>query len=132
MHSTESTVPSKFSKIKSRKLYIAGAVVLVVLLIFGAIFVLRADQASKTLDGKASLQVVEDRVNKHFLLPSDEVPALATITDKSKLTTPFFKRAQNGDKILIYQKHKIAIMYRPSIDRVVEVGPVSLGNLGGQ
>ncbi len=118
----------------SRKLWIASITIaaLLVLVAFGTVQLIHKRQDTQPLDGKASLDLVEARISKHFLLPTDEVPALATITDASKLSTPFFKRAKNGDKILIYQKHKIAIMYRASIDRVVEVGPVSLGNLGRQ
>ncbi|MEO8105568.1 MAG: hypothetical protein ABI602_04520 [Candidatus Saccharibacteria bacterium] len=82
--------------------------------------------AGQSLQGKAELQRVEKEIEKHYVLPSDEVPALATVTDKNKLTTPFFKSAQNGDKILIYQKNKIAIIYRPVIDRIIAVGPVAL------
>jgi len=86
----------------------------------------------QNLSGKSELQLVEKEVGKHFILPKDEVPALATVTDKSKLTTPFFKRTEDGDKILIYQKNKIAIIYRPSIDRIVSIGPVEFGTPSGQ
>jgi DMSO/TMAO reductase YedYZ molybdopterin-dependent catalytic subunit len=53
-------------------------------------------------------------------------PALATVTDTSKLTSPFFKKSQNGDKKLIYQTNQVAIIYRPKIDRIIVVGPVSI------
>ena len=75
------------------------------------------------------LSTVESAVSKHYLLPTDEEPALATVTDMRKLSTPLFKQAHDGDKILIYQKNEIAIVYRPSIDRVVAVGPVSIDTL---
>lgn len=82
------------------------------------------------LTGKAGLGVIEQRVGKHFLLPTNEVPALATITDTKKISAIFFKHAKNGDKVLIYKKNKLAIIYRPSIDKIIEVGPVTLGNSG--
>lgn len=73
------------------------------------------------------VKTVQTKVARHYLLPGDEVPALATVTDKAKLKTSFFRRAENNDKILIYQKNKIAIIYRPSSDRIVGVGPVDIG-----
>ena len=69
---------------------------------------------------------IKHKVAAHYLLPTDEEPALATVTDKNKLSTPFLTKAENGDKLLIYQKNRLAIIYRPRIDRVVGVGPVSI------
>lgn len=94
--------------------------------------VFRTISPKQNLSGRAELQFVEKEISKHYILPKDEEPALATVTDKSKLTTPFFKRTEDGDKILIYQKNKIAIIYRPSIDRIVGVGPVEFGTPASQ
>ncbi len=69
---------------------------------------------------------VKALVARHYLLPQDEDPALATVTDRSKLTTPFLAKSENGDKVLIYQTKKIVIIYRPSIDKLIAVGPVSI------
>lgn len=70
--------------------------------------------------------VLISRVSKHYVLPENEEPTIATVTDKSKLTTEFFKSSENGDKILIYESNRLAIVYRPSIDRLVAVGPVDI------
>ena len=80
------------------------------------------------LPANASVDQVISKVSEHYVLPTDEKPALATVTDKSKLTSQFFKHTQNGDRILIYQNNKIAIVYRPSINRIISVGPVSIDN----
>lgn len=72
----------------------------------------------------SALQQVEREVGRHYLLPTNEQPALVTVEDESKVTSPFLKQAKNGDKILIYANAKIVIIYRPSIDRIVAVGPV--------
>lgn len=74
------------------------------------------------------VQVVTTAVGKHYLLPFDETPALATVEDKSKLTSEFLRSAENGDKMLIYKNAKKVILYRPSIDRIIEVGPVSIAD----
>lgn len=69
------------------------------------------------------------KVGQLMDLPGDEQPAIATVTDKSKLEDkPFFKKAENGDKILIYAKWAKAIVYRPSAEKIIEVMPVSIAN----
>jgi hypothetical protein len=50
---------------------------------------------------------------------------LATVTDASKLNSQrFFKDAQNGDEVLIYALASKAILYRPKINKIVEVASV--------
>jgi len=88
------------------------------------LFIWQSHRAPTT--GEAALKAVKSKISKHYVLPADEVPALATVTDTSKLSTPFFKGTKNGDQVLIYQKNHVAIIYRPSIDRIVSVGPVSI------
>lgn len=77
------------------------------------------------------VKVVTGLVSKHVVLPSNEAPALLTVTDASKLTTDFLKQASNGDKVLIYQENKKAIIYRPSIDRIIDIGPVVIDSVSG-
>jgi hypothetical protein len=68
-------------------------------------------------------------VGKLMTVPTDEQPTVATVQDKEKLKDqPFFKDAQNGDKLLIYTKAQKAIIYRESQNKLVNVGPVSLDN----
>jgi hypothetical protein len=66
------------------------------------------------------------QVGEKMVLPTGETPTLATVSDVTKLQDqPFFKNAQNGDKVLIYGNAKLAIMYRPSIHKIVAVAPVN-------
>lgn len=68
-------------------------------------------------------------VGKLIVLPTDETPTLATVTDPSKIKDQtFFAHAQTGDKVLIYTKAKKAILYNPSGNKIVEVAPINLGN----
>mgnify|MGYP000954817115 len=77
-------------------------------------------------DDVTNVDVVTKKVAQHMLLPTNETPALLTVTNSAKLTTDFLKQAKNGDKILIYENNKKAIIYRPSIDRIVAVGPIQI------
>ena len=71
-------------------------------------------------------QQMIDKIGKLITLPTDEQPAVATVTDLSQLKSqPFFANALVGDKVLIYAKAKEAILYRPSTDKIIEVAPVT-------
>lgn len=64
-----------------------------------------------------------------FMVLPDETPTVATITDSEKITSqPFFKNAQNGDRVIIFANAKKAILYRPSDKRIIDVGAISVNN----
>jgi hypothetical protein len=71
-------------------------------------------------------KVVEE-VGKLMILPENEDPTVATVTDASLIDDPFFFGAENGDKLLIYAREvRQAILYRPSEHKIVAVAPVTL------
>lgn len=68
-----------------------------------------------------------DEVGKLIELPPDETPTVATVSDASKVKDqPFFKNAKVGDKVIVYSNSKKAILYRPSENKIIEVGVVNL------
>ncbi len=61
-------------------------------------------------------------ISKVIVLPPDEVPTLATVSDPAELVgQPFFARAAVGDIVLVYEKSKRAILWRPSEKKLIEV-----------
>lgn len=71
------------------------------------------------------------KVASHIELPAGEEPTIATVSNKEKIKNqPFFSAAENGDNVLIFTIAKKAILYRPSIDKIIEVAPVNLGSPG--
>lgn len=67
------------------------------------------------------------KVGKLMVLPINEQPTIATVSDPSKLKDqPFFANAQTGDKVLIYEKSGKAILYNPALDKIVEVSPINI------
>jgi len=71
------------------------------------------------------IERVVKAVSALMVLPTGETPTLATISDKTKLQNqPFFKDAENGDRILVYAEAKRAILYRPSINKIIDIAPV--------
>lgn len=118
-------------------LKILGAIVLVVIVIMasgmGAMFLFR--KYPKTFGMISAVQDATERekknlveqVNRLISLPTDEEPTIATVSDVEKLQAqPFFAKAQNGDKVLIYSNAKKVILYRPSENRIVDVGAVNI------
>lgn len=72
-------------------------------------------------------------VGKLIDLPAGENPTIATVTDVDKLRNqPFFQKAQNGDKVLIYQGAGKAILYSPSLKKVLDVSPLNIGTGSAQ
>lgn len=81
-----------------------------------------SDLANST--GEAEIGYYVNKVGQLMQLP-EETPSLATVTDKSKLAgQEFFKTAENGDKVLVYINAKKAILFRPSLNKIVDVAPV--------
>ena len=71
---------------------------------------------------KAEVQGFLDTLQSIALVPLDEAPTLATIVDVSKLREEvFFKNAEVDDKLFVYQQAQIAILYRPSVEKIVNM-----------
>lgn len=79
------------------------------------------------------LEIALESVGRHIMLPKDEIPSLATISDPAQLKgQAFFVNAQKGDQVLIFPTSKKAILYSPSLDKLIEVAPVNLGDAAQQ
>lgn len=72
---------------------------------------------------KTGVEVVQ-ALKRHILLPEGD-PQIAEIQDVAKLrdTQAFFKNAENGDIVVVYQT--MIYVYRPSADIVVASGDIS-------
>ena len=69
------------------------------------------------------------KVSELVKLPENEDPTVATVTDVSSLQgQPFFEKAQNGDKVLIYTNSQQAYLYRPSEHKLINVSSISIDN----
>ncbi len=71
-------------------------------------------------------------VSKVYALPKDEDPVVALLSDKDteniKKQYPVLDSAEKGDYLLVYQKSKKAILFRPSSNQVIKEVPVSVSN----
>ncbi len=66
------------------------------------------------------------RIRSMAEVPQDEIPTVQTITDKNKATQAFLQQSEDGDKLVLFVQSKIAVLYRPSTDRIVALGPIEL------
>ncbi|MCL4353927.1 LytR C-terminal domain-containing protein [Patescibacteria group bacterium] len=113
-------------------------VVVAIALISSFYFYSKYQQAQKLLNdpsqaSKAETQELLTKVGNLIVLPSGETPTVATVSDKKKLANQaFFKNAENDDKVLIYSQAQKAILYRPSINKLIEVASVNLNMLNNQ
>lgn len=119
---------------KKRILLIANIVVVVALAVgLGFYFKKYHDLKNHPISSDQAAQAEADRtiaeVGKLYNLPKDEKPSVATVKDKEKLKDQaFFANAENGDITLIYSTAKLAILYRPSTKKIINVSSVSISN----
>ena len=70
-------------------------------------------------------------VSKKISLPEGEQPTVAKITNLERFKDqPFFAKAENGDRLIIFTNAKKAYLYRPSTGKVIEVGTLNLEQTG--
>ncbi len=123
---------TKKKKMIPKILLIISSIIILCLLAAGGYFSYQYWILQKTFGPqKAALEEsrkLAGEVGKFMLLPTNEVPTIATINDTKKLKgQAFFQNAQNGDKILIYTNAREAILYRPQAHLIIGVAPVNIG-----
>jgi len=127
----EEIIPQLIVKRISIKFIIIAIILVLLALVPSIYFYSKYSQSQKLLQNQTNDQTAAlvEKVSKLIELPKNEVPTIATVADKTKLTDQvFFANAQNGDKVLIYTQAKKAILYRPSTNKIIEVAPVNLGD----
>jgi len=105
-------------------------ILVIVLLIFIGLsgflyYKLKKVENSKTVDTKEEIKSLVDKVSRLYLIPQNEEPTIATVSDPQVLKDQsFFTLAEKGDKVLIFNRASKAVLYRPSIDKIVEIAPI--------
>lgn len=104
---------------RNRRVFIAYLVFLSLFVIPVVVYSLKPD-GSRTEEEMAVSGLVEE-VGKLIDLPN-ETPKVITVFEADKLRSqPFFAKAQDHDQVLLFEKAKKAILYRPSASKLVEV-----------
>lgn len=106
-----------------------GALVVTGSLGTAAYFYTEYKKVTEVRTPEAELESIVADISEYFELPTSETPTLATVTDREKLSgQEFFASSQNGDKVLLYQEGRKAILYRPSTGKIVNVAPIGIQN----
>ena len=128
---TTETVKTPSKKFYRKRSVHVGAFIILFIVISSILGYLQLQKLkdSPSEAGKLSNQEVKNLVKElgdKMVLPENETPTIATVTDISKLEgQPFFRNAKNGDKVIIYGSTKEAILYRPSIHKIIAVSPIN-------
>lgn len=70
------------------------------------------------------------KVEKLVVLPSNETPTIATVSEPEKLKAQaFFAQAEKDDKVLIYTNAKKAYLYSVKQNKILEIAPVNIGDV---
>jgi hypothetical protein len=94
-------------------------------------FQLRKLNTNPQAEAKKEAALVIAAVGKIMILPPNEIPTIATVSDPNALKDQaFFNNAQKGDKVLIYSQSKKAILYSPSMNKIIDVAPLNIGAQG--
>jgi hypothetical protein len=105
---------------------VALAAIIVAGYFYSQVRVLKQDPQAAAQKEAAGLVA---KVGKLLVLPVDELPTVATVSDPEALKDQaFFAKAVVGDKVLIYTTAKKAILYSVALNKVVEVAPLNIGN----
>lgn len=106
-------------------LVLAGALVLAGVYELGRTSVYRAHPELAGAEQAAALLA---KVGALIQLPNEQ-PTMATINDaaSAKKSQPFLVNAENGDILIVYPNAQEAIVYRPSSNKLITVGPVDSG-----
>lgn len=121
-----------FSRFTHTRVIALLVALLVIAIGAGVYFYQKATQVSQEQASAMQLEQTVARVGRLMVLPDGETPTLATVSDPEKLKGQlFFARAQKGDIVLIYSTAKKAILYNPSLDKIVEIAPINAGDASG-
>ncbi len=123
---TPTTVSTDAGQGKALPIIVVLSSLLLVALSVAGYFYYQYRQSPKVQSAE-EIQNLKEEIGAIFELPTDEEPTLATVTDREKLAEqPFFQKAENGDKVLIYSTSGRAVLYRPSVKKIIDVTSVNV------
>jgi hypothetical protein len=127
----DDTLVAMKAVIKKHPVTVAVVIVAVCALAFGVysyhqLQTLKRDPQAATRKERDELVL---QVSKMYIVPENENPTIATVSDPGALSgQDFFVDALKDDKVLIYTDAKKAILYRPSIRKIINIAPLNVDN----
>ncbi len=116
-----SVVPNKFKII-----FFVLIILTICSLALSTLLFFKINKADSAETSEEEIRDITKEIGHFMVLPKDEVPTLITVTDLNEVKDqPFFKNALVGDKVLVYVKQGRAILWRPSVKKIIEFLPVN-------
>ncbi len=121
----------KLIKVPMTKRRFSNIIILVIMITsfsFGGYFYYKYKklQNSPNVTAQKEAKDLLAKVAQIYLIPTGEEPTIATVSDPTALKNQaFFSSSQKGDKVLIFTKAGKAVLYRPSINKIIEVAPIN-------
>lgn len=83
--------------------------------------------ALRTKDPQVEIKEILDKVGKLIELPEGEEPTVATVQDAEQIRNqPFFAKAQNGYRVILFTDAKLAILFDEQANKLINVGSISV------
>jgi len=68
---------------------------------------------------------IQERVSQLMILPGDEEALVSEISNANEVNDqPFFADVEDGDQVLVFLQSARIVIYRPSTNMIVNVGPI--------
>jgi hypothetical protein len=85
-----------------------------------------AQTAKQVAEAEAEKKEIMDNISKFMLLPEGD-PVLFRVSNRDQMRAQqaFFKDTENDDVLLVFQESGKAIIFRPSSQTIINVGPVN-------
>ena len=116
-----------------KKLVILSFVVLIIIALGGAgvglyyynQYTLSVKRAS---DPKIEAKELLVKLGKLIDLPAEE-PTVATVTNADQIISqPFFAKAKNGYRVILYTNGRLAILYDDKANKIINVGTINVSD----
>ncbi len=111
------------------------AIIFIIAIIFGILFYSKLSNLKFGTDNKKEKQRVENllkeknnlilKVSEIYNFPDAEEPVIATVSDPSSLINKLpFNNSKIGDKVLFFSKAGRVVLYRPEINKIIDIATV--------
>ncbi len=85
-------------------------------------------EMKRVRDPQSEVKALLSQVGKLIELPTGEEPTVATVTNADQIKVqPFFAKAKNGDRVIIYTNARMAILFDMVAKKIMNVGTINVG-----
>lgn len=112
-----------------KKYFALILILLVIVLALTSAYFYKKSTTNQDQVSQAEIKSLVEKVGRLAVVPTDETPTVATVSDPEALKDQaFFVDAKKGDKVLIYSNAKKAFLYDPNADKIVNIAPLNTEN----